>query len=93
MTFNEAAAIYPPCGGVVESIIESDGAYTITVKHSENFKSIVAGADMLYVSAGDKVYANIPVAHTNGGATVTMYDGGSLITEFMLDGGNIVWQS
>ena len=93
ITVNGKAAVYAPADGVVESVVERDGVFTLTIRHSESFTSVVAGADAAYVSEGETVYANIPVAHTAGGATVTMYDNGSLITTFMLDGVNIVWQS
>ena len=93
MTFNEAAAVYAPANGTVTEINETDGVFTLTVSHSDVFKTVISGADAVYVKVGDAVYSNIPVAYASEGTKVAMYDEGTLAADYTLDGGKIVWQS
>ena len=93
MTITGECAVYPLAEGNVESVYESDGKYAVTVFHSDNFKSVITGLDMSYVSLGDKIYAGIPVGYVREKAKVAMYDGDRLITNYSLLGGSIVWES
>ena len=93
MTFNEAAAVYAPANGTVTAVSETDGVSTLTVSHSDVFKTVISGADAVYVKVGDAVYSNIPVAYASEGTKVAMYDEGTLATDYTLDNGKIVWQS
>ena len=93
MTFTCAAAVYAPASGTVSSVSMTDGVYTMTIKHSDVFKTVISGADAVYLKEGDSVYDNIPVAYAAEGTTVAMYDGGTLAADYMLDNGRIVWQS
>lgn len=93
MTITGECAVYPLAEGNVESVYESNGKYAVTVFHSNNFKSVITGLDMSYVSLGDKIYAGIPVGYVRENAKVTMYEGDRLITNYSLSGGSIVWES
>ena len=93
MTFNEAAAVYAPAGGEVTAISQSDGVFTLTIKHSDVFSTVISGAEAVYAKVGEKVYSNIPVAYSVKGTKVAMYDDGTLAADYTLDNGKIVWQS
>jgi len=92
MTFEESAAVYAPADGKVVSVTESDGKFTITISHSDVFKTIVSGADAAYVKSGDSVYVNIPVAYAEKGTVVALYNGDNLAGDYMIDGGRLIWQ-
>ncbi len=86
-----SGSIYSPCDGVVDSIEESDGVYTITIRHSDSFTSVINGAELCYMQIGDKVYSNIPVGYSSNEMSVCMFNNDAILTSFTLDGNNIVW--
>lgn len=94
LTFTGECSVYPPCDGVVESVAESGGAYTVEIRHTTSFSTVVAGLTYAYPAAGEAVYSTIPVGFTDGvsAVTVSLYDGDSLIRAYSLDEDNdIVW--
>ena len=94
LTFTGECSVYPPCDGVVESVAESGGAYTVEIRHTTSFSTVVAGLTYAYPAAGEAVYSTIPVGFTDGASavTVSLYDGDSLIRAYSLDEDNdIVW--
>lgn len=85
-------SLYPVCEGTVDNIVKNEnGTYTVTVKHSENFSSVIEGADLVYFSKGEKVNKNVPVCHTSEKASVYLYDGESLLTDFAATENSIVF--
>ena len=94
MTLKASCAVYPLAEGSVTDISEKDGKFTVTVSHSEVFKSVISGLDYSYVELGDKVFTGIPLGYLDDSeCTVTMYNGGSVVTGYAVDGGAIVWES
>lgn len=94
MTFSGKGALYPVCDGTVSSIVEEDGKYTLTINHSDVFKTVISGADFVYTEKGEQVYGYIPVCFVAGGdANVYMYDGESLLTNYIVEDGVIIWES
>lgn len=93
MTFGNSSAVYAPVGGKVVSITQTDGAYTLTISHSDVFKTVISGAEAVYVADGDAVYANIPVAYAKAGTCVAMYNDNALVKDYAIDNGKIVWIS
>lgn len=76
-------AIYPVCEGKIDKVEKkSDGSYTVTVKHSDTFSSVIEGADLVYFSAGDSVNRNVPLCHAKDKASVYLYDNGTLLTDY-----------
>ena len=90
MTFS-SGSVYSPCDGVCETITESDGLYTVTIKHSESFSSVISGLESVYVSKNDKVYSNIPMGYSNGEIKVSMFDGDVILTGYTITDNQIVW--
>ena len=86
-----SGSVYSPCDGVVESVTESGGAYTVTIKHSESFSTVISGLESVYVSLSDKVYSNIPLGYSDGETAVSMFDGDVILTSYVLSDSQIVW--
>ncbi len=94
MTVLSGGALYSPADGTVESVVLTDGKYTVTVNHSDKFKTVITGADYSYAQEGEKVFTAAPVCYSKeGGAQVAMYGENALISGYVLEGGSIVWQS
>ena len=94
MVFSGKGSLYPVCDGKVASVVEEDGKYTITLKHSDVFKSVISGVDFVYADQGDDVFKYVPVCYVNGGdAKVSMYNKDVLVTNYAVEGGSIVWES
>ena len=85
-------ALYPVCEGKIEKIEKGeDGKFSITIKHSDNFSSVISGADLVYFTEGASVNRNVPVCHTNGKASVCLYDNGTLLTDYAAVENSIVF--
>lgn len=85
-------AIYPVCDGTVKKVEKAtDGTYTVTIAHSDNFSSVVEGADYVYFSVGDKINQNVPVCHTSGKAAVYLYENETLLTDYAAVENSIVF--
>ncbi|MBR1867003.1 MAG: hypothetical protein IJ800_00275 [Clostridia bacterium] len=95
MTFSGKGAIYPVCEGKVSSIEKGeDGKYTLTVNHSDVFKTVISGVDYVYADEGEEAYKYIPIAFLNeGSASVKLYNDGTLLTGYLLENGSIIWES
>lgn len=84
--------VYPVCDGKVAKIEKSaDGKYTVTVSHSDSFKSIIEGADFVCFEAGEKVNSSVPLCHANKGAKIYLYDDNELLTGYAAEKDSIVW--
>lgn len=86
-----SGSVYSPCDGVVESVSEDGGIFTVTICHSDSFLTVVSGLESIYVESGEKVYQNIPVGYSNGESFVTMYSSDAILTSFILSDNQIVW--
>lgn len=85
-------AVYPVCEGKIDKVEKAEnGTYSVTVRHSNCFTSVIEGADMVYFSAGDAVNRNVPVCHTNGKANIYLYDGDNLLTDYAAVENSIVF--
>ena len=86
-----SGSVYSPCDGVVESISEENGLFTVTICHSDSFLTVVSGLESVYVEANGKVYQNIPVGYSGGESFVTMYSSDAILTSYILSDNQIVW--
>lgn len=93
-TIGEKSAIYAPCQGVVEKVDFANGKYTLTISHSDNFSTIIQNADYAYFDVGETVYQAVPCGYSiEGGASVAMYNAGSILSNFEVQDGAIIWQN
>ncbi len=95
LTFTGECSVYAPYGGIVQSVTENEGTYTMEIEHTTSFSTVVSGLTSAYLAAGDRVYATIPVGYCAGGeVSVSMYDNGSLISAYTVNEQNdIVWNA
>lgn len=94
MTLSGTGAIYPVCDGTLVSAEKTGETYTVTISHSDLFKTVVSGLEYIYAEIGNEVYKYIPIGYCNDGSvTVSMYNDGVLLTGYVLENGNIVWES
>ena len=85
-------SLYPICDGKVSKVQnESDGSYTITLAHSDNFFSVIEGVNLVYFSVGEEVSRHLPVGYTNNSAKVYLYDKVKLLTDYAAVENSIVF--
>lgn len=85
-------SLYPVCEGVVKSVEKnSDGSFTVTIEHSNNFSSVTEGVDLVYFDKGDLVYQNVPIGYSAEKALVYLYSGESLVTDYAAVENSIVF--
>lgn len=84
-------SVYSPCDGTVESIIEANGKYTVTVRHSESFSSVLSGLECCYLEIGENTFANVPLGYASETFTVSMFNGDAILTGYTLADNQIVW--
>ena len=90
MTVN-GGSIYSPCNGTVESVLENDGLYTVTIEHSNSFSTVISGLECVYSKVGDNVYQNVPVGYSSKNAEVSMFSSDVILTGYIISGNQIVW--
>ena len=90
MTIASGSA-YSPCDGVVENVIENDGLYTVTIKHSDSFSTVVSGLELCYLSKNENVYASLPIGYSSNEINVSMFDSDSTITSYVINENQILW--
>lgn len=95
MTFNKVGAVYSPCQGVIEKITTNeDSTYQVIIRHSETFTSVISGVNSVYYSIGESVFTSTPVCYTDGKIPVSMtfYDEGEVLTDYVVSGGVVEWE-
>ena len=93
LCYTAEGSVYPVCDGTVASVTETDGVYTMEIKHTSTFTSKITGLNNAYSAVGTKVESNIPVGYSDGNAEVrvTLYDNGNVLTCIKLDNETPVW--
>ena len=86
-----SGSVYAPCDGIVESVDNVDGKYVVTVRHSDSFTTVISGLELCYAETGADAYSYIALGFSGESVEVSMFNGNSLITEYSLDGDEIVW--
>lgn len=87
-----SGSVYAPCDGVVKTVSEADGKYTVTVEHSDSFSTVISGLDYCYAKQGESVYSSVALGYSGEAVSVSMFNGSSLITSYDLDGDKVVWK-
>lgn len=67
--------------------------YTLEVKHSDNFSTIISGLDTVYLAEGDAVMYRLPVGYTDGegAVNVMMYSGDTLLNCYSAEDNKLAW--
>lgn len=94
LSFSADCAVYAPCEGTLESISgTAESGYSVLLRHSDSFTTVISGLDRVYYGEGDALKGNTAFAHTNGEFTVRVmfYDNDNLITNYTVGEGTISW--
>lgn len=94
LSFEAKASVYSPCDGTVSAVNgNAESGYTVEIKHSDHFSTIMSGLDIVYLATGDTVKANLPLGYTDGEGEVRVmfYDGSTLITSCSVEGNTLSW--
>ena len=72
---------------------DAENGYTIELKHSDNFSTVMSGLTHVYFAEGDSVLTNVPLAYTDGThpVRVTFYEEGNLLDCVTVEGGTLAW--
>lgn len=94
MSFTAKCSVYAPCEGTVASVNgTAETGYTVELKHSESFSSIVSGLSDVYLSAGETARANLPLGFSEGenAVRVMFYSNGTLLNCYSVNENGIAW--
>lgn len=94
LSFTAKCSVYSPCSGTLQAVKGSkESGYTVEIKHSEKFSTIMSGLDSVYLAEGDTVRSNLPLAYSDGEGEVRVmfYSEGTLITNYTVSDNNISW--
>lgn len=94
LSFTSKGSVYAPCAGTLSSVGgNADTGYTVEVKHSEHFSTIVSGLNYVYAAEGDAVRTNIPLGYSNGEGEVRVmfYEDGALLSCLSVNENTLAW--
>ncbi len=90
MTISSGSA-YSPCDGVVENVSKNDNLYTVTIKHSDSFSTVISGLELCYLEKNENVFSNVPVGYSSSEINVSMFNNSATITSYILKDNQILW--
>ncbi len=94
LSFTAKCSVYPPCEGTISSVNgNEETGYSVEIKHSDSFSTIMSGLDNVYLARGEKVKANLPLGYTDGEGEVRVmfYENCTLINRCSVDGNVLSW--
>ena len=94
LSFTAKCSVYAPCEGTLASVNgDSASGYTVELKHSDSFSTIISGLDNVYFTVGQNVKSNVPLAYSDGEGQVRVmfYSDGSLLTNYTVAENTLAW--
>ena len=94
MSFTAACSVYAPCEGELASVNgDAENGYTIELKHSDSFSTVMSGLSALYFAEGEEVLPNVPLAYSDGSreVRVSFYEDGSPLNCYTLNEDGLAW--
>lgn len=94
LSFTAKCSVYAPCTGTVAAINgNEETGYTVELKHSDSFSTIMSGLDTVYVAQGDTARPNIPLGYTDGEGEVRVmfYSDGTLLNCCTVGDNGLSW--
>ena len=94
LSFTASAVVYVPAEGKLESKTGNPTTgYTVRIRHSASFSTIISGLDDVGHEVGSTVRPGVPFGYTDGEGAVNVifYDGENVIQNVALTEGNIAW--
>ena len=94
MSFTAACSVYAPCDGEVSAVNgDAENGYTIELRHSDSFSTVMSGLTNVYFAVGEDVKRNVPLAYTDGThpVRVTFYEDGTLLNCYTVSEDGLAW--
>ena len=94
MSFTAACSVYAPCDGEVSAVNgDAENGYTIELRHSDSFSTVMSGLTNVYFAVGEDVKSNVPLAYTDGThpVRVTFYEDGTLLNCYTVSEDGLAW--
>lgn len=94
LSFTAKCSVYAPCEGKVSSVHgDGEGGYTVELKHSDTFTTVMSGLDEVYYTVGDAVKSNLPLGYSGGerAVRVTFYSEGNVLNCYTLGENGLAW--
>jgi len=94
LSFTAQASVYSPVDGTLTAVNgNAETGYSVEIKHSDSFSTIMSGLDNVYLAAGDVVKATIPLGYSDGKdeVRVMFYSNGSLINNCVVGENGLAW--
>ncbi len=94
ITVSGEGSVYAPVQGEIASLSQLDnGLWEMTIAHSDTFKTVISGLSCPFYEVGYTVYSTSPIGYSDGAEIISvgMFDEETLITDYTIENGNIVW--
>ena len=94
LSFTANCSVYSPASGTMSKVNgNKETGYTVEIKHSDKFSTIISGLDTVYLAEGDSVMYNLPIGYTDGegAVNVMMYAGDTLLNCFSAENNKLAW--
>ena len=94
ISFTANCSVYSPASGTMSKVHGSkETGYTVEIKHSEKFSTVISGLDTVYLAQGDSVMFNLPIGYTDGegAVSVMMYSGNELLNCVSAENNKLAW--
>ncbi len=94
LSFTAQCSVYAPAAGKLESVSgNAETGYSVRIRHSDSFSTIISGLDDVYGGEGDALYTTIPFGYSDGEGEIRVmfYDNDSLLNCFTVTEGTLAW--
>lgn len=94
MSFTAECSVYAPCEGELASVNgDASSGYTVELKHSDTFSTVISGLSAVYLAEGDTVRTNVPLAYSDGTqeVRVTFYEDGTPLNCYTVSEDGLAW--
>lgn len=94
LSFTAKCSVYSPCDGTVAAVNgNAETGYTVELRHSDSFSTIMSGLSTVYLAEGDTVRSNLPLGFTQGESPVRVmfYSGNELLNCCSVGENGLAW--
>ena len=94
LSFTANCSVYSPASGTLSKVNGTkETGYTVEIKHSDLFSTVISGLDTVYLAEGASVMYNRPIGYTDGegAVNVMMYSGDTLLNCISAENNKLAW--
>lgn len=94
LSFSAECSVYSPASGTLVAVNgDAETGYTVEIRHSDSFSTIMSGLNTVYLSEGDEVRSNLPLGYTDGESEVRVmfYSEGALLDNCVVNEDGLAW--